>query len=279
MMEKEFGWRVEPGRHFGEWEKEFDGYAPSLCELKRAEKVERVAGGMGMDNLDLRPVKVRAQELKDELYQAQSFKKLDKVLNKNGLWIAAKGQGAVFTDEIYSVKASSVSRGLNCPEVEQMIGENLKNYIQRLEKKVDLSHDKEQFKQWGHWYNKTITDRIYSESENRIAVAEGKLQEMQRYSKEFKAAQQELQDNFRGGYKNSREAYGLVGKHIEYKGYDATIEKLVDTPEQFGEIGNKEILNELPKSLRTIEEIQHRYGHHIQQMSKAERKEYITVQQ
>jgi len=278
-MEKEFSWRVEPGRHFGEWEKEFDGYAPKLSELKRTERVERVAGGMGMKNLDLRPVKVRAQELKDELYQAQSFKELDKVLNKNGLWIVAKGQGAVFTDEVYSVKASKVSRGLSGTKLEERFGEDLKAYIQRREKKIDLSHGKEQFKQWGHWYNKTITDRIYSESENRIAVAEGKLQEMQRYSKEFKAAQQQLQDNFRGGYKNSREAYGLVGKHIEYKGYDATIEKLVDTPEYFGDIANKEILNKIPESLRSIEKIQYRYAHHIQQMSKAERKEYITVQQ
>ncbi|SHG54134.1 Relaxase/Mobilisation nuclease domain-containing protein [Fodinibius roseus] len=278
-MEKEFGWRVEPGRHFGDWEKEFDGYAPKLSEIKRAEKVEHVAGGMGMKNLDLRPVKVRAQVLKEELYNTQSFKELDEVLNKNGLWVAAKGQGAVFTDEVYSVKASSVSRGLAGPQLEERFGEDLKAYIRGREKKIDLTHGKEQFNQWGHWYKQTITECIYSESENRIAMAKGKLQKIQRYSQEFRAAQQELQDNFRSAFKNSREAYGLVGKHIEQNGYDTTIEKLVHTPEQFGEIEDKEILNDLPKSLRTIEQIQHRYGHHIQQMSKAERKEYISVQQ
>src|SRR5699024_4867832 len=145
--------------------------------------------------------------------------------------MVAKGQGAVFTDEVYFVKASKVSRDLAGTKLEERCGEDLKAYIQRREKKIDLSHGKEQFKQWGHWYNKTITDRIYSESENRIAVAEGKLQEMQRYSKEFKAAQQELQDNFRGGYKNSRAVHGLVGKHIEFKGNDSTMKEMVDTAE------------------------------------------------
>src|SRR5699024_9303875 len=271
MMEKEFGWRVEPGRHFGEWEKEFDGYAPTLSEIKRAEKVGRVAGGMGMNNLDLRPVKVRAQELKEELYQAQSFKELDKVLNKNGLWIAAKGQGAVFTDEVYSVKASKVSRGLTGPKLEQRFGENLKDYVQQRDKQVDITQGKEQLKQWGHWYNQTIRQRIRSESTNRLAVAKGELKELQQYSQQIKNTQEKLKDHFLGAYENSREAYGLVGKYIEIHGYEAADNQLRTNPEQFGEISDKNRITDLRSSVRDMEGIQNRFSHHIQSMSSSDR--------
>jgi len=272
MMEKEYGWRVEPGRHFGEWEKEFDGYAPTLSEIKRAEKVERVAGGMGMDNLDLRPVKVRAQELKEELYQAQSFKELDKVLNKNGLWIAAKGQGAVFTDEVYSVKASKVSRGLSGTKLEQRFGENLKGYAQQRDKQVDITHGKEQLKQWGHWYNQTIRKRILSESTNRLAVAKGELKEIGRYSQRITTSQEELKNHFLNAYYNSREAYGLVGKYIEIHGYDATDTQLRINPEQFGEISETGRIPDLRASIRDMEGVQNRFGQHIQSMSESARK-------
>src|SRR5699024_2832088 len=125
---------------------------------------ESRAGGrrVGKDHPDLRPRKVRAPEIKEEPFQAPTFKEPGKVLNKNGLWIAAKGQGAVFTDEVYSVKASKVSRGLTGPKLEQRFGENLKDYVQQRDKQVDITQGKEQLKQWGHWYNQTIRQRIRS---------------------------------------------------------------------------------------------------------------------
>src|SRR5699024_12498132 len=96
------------------------------------------------------------------------------------------------------------------PKLEQRFGENLKDYVQQRDKQVDITQGKEQLKQWGHWYNQTIRQRIRSESTNRLAVAKGELKELQQYCQQIKNTKEKLKDHLLSALDTSRGTYRQV---------------------------------------------------------------------
>lgn len=107
MKERQYDWyRVEGKYRAGR--EITDEPSPTRSEYHREKRKKKKMDIFGMDpeELDTRSPRLQALDVKDELFNCESFQHLDEVLDNQGLWIEAKGQGAVFTDGVHKVKAS-----------------------------------------------------------------------------------------------------------------------------------------------------------------------------
>lgn len=274
--ERQYGWEIIPGKHFGQHHKEFDGRAPNLWEMKQDEKTKVIAEIAGIQNIDGRSVKERADELKDDLYYATSFAELDKTLAQNGLWIQAEGQGAVFTDGTHKVKSSSVSRGLSGPKLEKRFGESLKSYEQEREQLVQAAGGQQILSDWINLKARENLEETAVLTQTQIAKIDNQLKRFSAYNSEFEAVKKEIQVGFGQAFGNSREAYRKFGKYAQKVGFAEAQAELVANPQRFGKIKDIGSIVQASKAIRELEKLQGRYSTHITGFGKQKRKEKIA---
>src|SRR5699024_7585557 len=147
--ERQYGWERVRGTYRSGPDLS-DERGPSQSEYHREQRKKKQMDVFGMDpeEFDTRSVRLRALEVKDDLFYCESFQALDETLDEQGLWIQAKGQGAVFTDGSHSVKASDINRHLSGPRLEEKFGEDLGAYIEERARHIDSELGYQKLASW-----------------------------------------------------------------------------------------------------------------------------------
>jgi hypothetical protein len=221
-----------------------NGKAPSLGEIKAAQKEQDFAREIGLDQLNKKTVKdetiiAKGRELHPELMKAKSFAEFDNILAREGLYLEAKGRGAVISDGSYKVKASSVSRDFGIQKLEQRFGQRLKDYLAERDKllsQVDNTKVKEAFNDLAISGSKERgRQSIYAQlstAEHHLKQSREFLEAHSKHTNGLSTGMNEIYENGFGAFKRLRERIAEVGS-------GRALQEFRDNPKRFGAL-NKE---------------------------------------
>lgn len=286
-IEREYGWTFVPGKYLRGMEKlEFEGISPSptRSEFHRNEKKKEQLNvfGVNSEEFDTRDPRLRAMDLKDQLFECESFQEVDEILDEKGLWIESKGQGAVFTDGVHSVKASDINRHLSGPKMEERFGENLNKYIEGRDQAIDAELGYRQLVDWSR-------DLKLEELENVSYIVEQqkdkkirRLRHFQYLEKQYESILESLPEEFQKGFHDGLKVYHRFGKYLkEYDGKeDLAIADLIANPEQFGSVKDQArivSINEKFQEAISLREQMKKHVHDLPGKSISEKKKHLEL--
>lgn len=278
-LEDEFGWEKTYGKNYSEISKEFDEYRRELWEEHRAREKKEVAEALGINQseVDDRPLKERALELKDQLFQAQSFKEFDQILDKNGLWLDRKGQGMVVTDGAYQMKASDINRHLSGPKLEEKFGRSLDDYITQREKEIDPLKALEYLGDWKKGLEQKELERVEKALQRKSQKAQARAQQFQRLDKKMEQVMSSIKKDFKKAYENPEKGYKEFGKQLsQAENKDELLRALAGDPESLGKIANEKVASRLQGDFMEASKVRGQLSGSIKAMSKAERKQHLA---
>lgn len=275
MMEKKYGWTVEPGKYTGLSREEI-GHSLSQGEYHSNKRAHEIATAIGYEDLDMKTTKERANKVNDELYNADSFEEFDEILAKQGLHLKAKGQGAVIRGGGgYAVKASDISRGFSGSKLEKRFGQNLKAYCGNRNRQIKVHSPNEIIDKFNNYFKQHIFDDLEEAVNTEKKHLASKLYIVRRYSNEFNVYKQQINDSFDRLYVDSHKARQVFSGRVESNGFDRATANLIGEPEQFGSIADRSELVEVSKQLSNISKLKGQYSNVLTKMDTGERKNYI----
>ena len=281
-LEREFGWKIVPGKHHPEYGVEIDGRAPEAWEIHAGNRKKEMAAGMGVDpeSIDGRSIIQRCDGVMEELFDARSFAEFDQVLETQGLWLKEKGQGMVITDGRYHVKAGDVSRELTGPTLEAKFDESLIEYVNQRDGEyvkddvgLRLSAD------WKEGLDKSDLIGVEEILISKVPQMERRAKEMDElnksYKQEIKKIEIRINKELKRTYENPFEAAQRITSFLDDQAAADKYAELEDIiyrrPEQFGELANEDYLLDLGKAFREIQKLQGEYGNYFARTEQAER--------
>src|SRR5690625_373319 len=250
LMEKEYGWKHVPGKHSGR-DPELDP-APKTWEIHRAEELRRKVAGLGIDpeSIDTRSPKLKALQIKKQLFQAKSFGEFDGQLARQGLWLEAKGQGGVITDGYMSVKLSEVSRQFSAKKLEKSFGQRMADYIQTRDSGNDLAGGQEMVKE-------AMQMKFKMELYNAEKITKGMLRKISNdlllFEKNSGAGKikAELEMSFGRAFVDGKAAYANFVRNSTNAGIMQAYDDISNKPEKIGEVKNQTELYTITGHLRS----------------------------
>jgi len=277
--ERRYDWKVVPGKHHPELGVDFEKDSHERWALHKQERMDRTAYGQGIDpsDVDSRPVKEKAMELKDELFRAASFKEFDQVLDKNGLWLEKKGQGMVVTDGGYQMKASDINRNLSGPKLEDKFGQPLQEYVTQREQKIEPDKALDELTDWKQQLEKKELQRVEQALQRRSEKAQGRARQFERIDQKMNQTMEAIKSDFLQVYSNGDQALKNFGQSLsETENVDKAIQDIVNDPEGLGEIENQGAVKQLRKDLLKAGELRGQLSESLKEMSKSERSSHLS---
>lgn len=254
-MEQEFGWRVDKGRHAGEWDKTFDGHTPKLWEVKKGKDKEAIAAEAGYEikRADFRTPKLKADELKEQLFKAKTFAQFDDILAKDDLWLEKRGQGVVITDGFDSVPGSHVSRAFSRGKLEDRFGQDFETYSSGREDGI--------YRHVGdRMVTKALAIQVIADLEQTRGLRKQELRQVEMAiedldtSPEMENIRREITAGFEEAYQHSAACYQRYIAYADHNGSYQAYEQISENPNYFGELKNEAALIALTDQLRKFEE-------------------------
>lgn len=276
-MEKEFGWRQVPGKHTDHGKNvQFDGRAPEIWELKRGTEKREAAAGLGYDpeKVDLRPPKLKAKALKEDLFEAKSFEEFDEILAHHDMWLEKRGQGVVITDGKDPVPASHISRAFSKQKLEKRFNDHFDRYDKEREQGISLEKGDQMVGkalaiqlQTELESVKRITKKGISRIETELALIDSSPEVQQRKKK--------IDEGFSRVYKNPESAYKAFTNYVHSNGYYEAYEMISEVPGNFGVVQNQSAIFELTNQLRAFESKNDQARNYIHSLFDQNRKEKL----
>lgn len=277
--EEQYGWQVTPGKHAGEWNRNFDSKALEIWEVKQGMRIQSKAKQLGMDEIEGQSIQERATGLKDQLYLAKSFNEFDEVLARQNLWIEAKGQGAVITDGTYTKKASSISRGFSGNKLEEKFGQDLKEYVASRNANVDIAEGFKAIDDWATLQERNELEKVKWLTKSQYNRAAGELDKLEKYSKELESVQKEIRGTFTQAFENGKDAYMKFGDHVKKVEFEEAQADLIADPQRFGKVADKGAVVKASDAIGKFNKMQGRYSTQVVNMNKGKRKKRIKTLQ
>lgn len=252
-VEQEYGWRFVPGKHTEHGKgMEFDSSSPEVWEIRRGNELKEKAASMGFDpkGVDSRSPKLKAMEIKDDLFKVDSFEKFDECLSKQGLWLEPKGQGAVITDGYLSVKLSSVSRDLSTKNLEIKFGQDLRDYINYRNKGLDLNQGREQVNEALQLKFRTEINNAQNITRHMVRKISNELLLFERNSGALKI-KQEIGRNFERAFVDGEKSYDKFIRYANDVGLIQAYGDISNDPKKFGEVKDEVELHIITDNLRS----------------------------
>jgi hypothetical protein len=275
--EKQYGWTITPGKHFGPNSREFDKKAPELWEVKRAERIQKQAAGLGIEEeVDGRSVMQRAQDLKEELYQADSFSQFDAILAKEHLWLESKGQGMVITDGTYQVKASSISRGLSANSLEGKFGQDVKSYEAKRDANVDIADGLKAIDNWALQQERKELVSLKSLSKDQHYKAKRKLKRLKYVQNSLLSVKKEIRRTLKDAFGDWKQAHGNISEYIKETSFEEAQAELVANPQRFGVVQNPSAIVRASEAIAKFDSLHHKFSSRIWKMDKEQRQQRIA---
>jgi|GEM_PF-1527496 len=291
-LEQEFGWKIVPGKHHPQFGIEFDSRAPESWEIHREQRLKKQAVSIGLepDDIDGRGILQKCEDIKDELYRVldnkEGFQALDEVLDKQGLWIEAKGQGAVISDGQYYRKASDLDgQGqFSGPKLEEAFEETLKVYIRRREQNMSRDEGIRLAVGWKESLDRKeqrALERLFASKMPRLKK---RIQEVEGMNRVYKEKMGELSKRIDGeidlAFRRPKMARKkikelLASQHNPSDRYREVQEVLYEAPGQFGEVVDEQAITSIAIAFREAEETQGEFGHIFTGLDKEAREEDI----
>jgi uncharacterized protein YjbJ (UPF0337 family) len=269
MKERQYGWhRVEgkyrTGREIAE------EASPTRSEYHREQRKNKQMDIWGVDpeELDTRAPRLRAMDVKDDLFDCASFQELDEVLDSQGLWIEAKGQGAVFTDGIHSVKASAINRQLSGGRLEERFGEDLGEYIAQREQHVNAELGYRQLADWSQDLTIEELEKVSFVLDGKKDKQERKLNHFTYLEDQFNTIMDCLPEQFRAAYSDGEQAYQRFGSFLnDYEGSsDEAVAELIETPERFGAVEDPSQIVEIADTFGEARALREQMTAHVKEL-------------
>jgi hypothetical protein len=283
VQEREYGWHRVEGKYRSGREQAVEA-SPSRSEYHRAQRKKKQMDIFGMDpeEYDTRSPRLRALDVKDELFECSSFQEVDEILDRKGLWIEAKGQGAVFTDGVHSEKASAINRNLSGPQLEKKFGESLEGYIGQRSRQVDAALGYRQLVDWSRDLQLEELEKVSFIVEGKKDKNERKLQHFNYLEDQFNSIMGSLPQQFQEAYKDGEQAYQRFGSYVnDYEGpKDEAVADLIGNPERFGTVDDPSKIIEIEKTFGKAQALREQMKEHIQELpgpSVSEKKKQLKL--
>jgi len=241
IQEREYGWYRVEGKYRSGREQSVEP-SPTRSEYHREQRKNKqmTIFGMDPDEFDTRSPRLRALDVKDELFGCSSFQEVDEVLDTKGLWIATKGQGAVFTDGVHSVKASAINRNLSGPQLEKKFGKYLEDYISQRSRQVDAALGYRQLVDWSRELQVEELEKVSFIVEGKKDSNERKLKHFTYLENQFHTIMNSLPEQFQEAFADGEQAYQRFGTYLnEHEGPSVeAVAELIGNPERFGRVAD-----------------------------------------
>lgn len=269
-MEKKYGWEFVPGKYMeGQTLDVSPSAGRSEYHRSKRKKKQLKIFGMNPDEFDTRSVRLRAMEVKDELFKCENFKEIDEVLDKKGLWIRAEGQGAVFTDGVHQVKASDINRHLSGGKLENKFGEDLKAYTKERDNMIDADLGYRQLVDWSQGLEVAELEKLSALLEEEKENKENKFKRFKQLEEKYEKLLEGLPKHFRQAYQDGTGAYKAFGKHLkEHKGKEMqAIEEFMAHPERFGQVKDSKHINRIGEEFKEAISARDKMKGHVKGLS------------
>src|SRR5699024_1234131 len=253
--ERQYGWERVRGTYRSGPDLS-DERGPSRSEYHREQRKKKQMDVFGMDpeEFDTRSVRLRALEVKDDLFYCESFQALDETLDEQGLWIQAKGQGAVFTDGIHSVKASDINRHLSGPRLEEKFGEDLGAYIEERARHIDSELGYQKLASWTYEMELEELEQLAHIKEGEKEKAEIKEKHFGFLESQFNATLKQLPAAFEQAYEEGEKVYEAFGDYLnEQEGrVEDAVAELVESTERCGVVRDQSGIVAIDEVIREV---------------------------
>lgn len=235
QIEKEKGWQETPGLLYGDPSK-VKGKGEKLWETKHRVKVNEALKGAGIGEPDYKSVRLRALEVKKNLYLAKNWKSFDDILAGQGLWVESKGAGMVVTDGAMSIKASRVSRDFSRGKLEKKFGESLSKYEEHRELNVNVKKGIGEVNNWTNALERIKLEGKKSDLVQSKMFIEAELRKIDYYDTHLKNLKDRINEGFEKTFHDPDKAQREMDKVVKEEGLvDAGAELMTD-PRRFGNV-------------------------------------------
>jgi hypothetical protein len=291
-LEREYGWKEVPGKLHPQLGIDIDRPAPKAWEIHREQRLNKQAASIGLepDDIDGRGILQKCGDMKDELYRVldnkEGFRALDEVLDKKGLWIEARGQGAVISDGQYYRKASDLDgRGqFSGPKLEEAFGESLNAYTRRREESMNRDEGIRLAVNWKKALDRKEQRAVEQLLASRMPRMEKRLQLLEDTDREYRKVIAKLNKCISGemelAYNNppmARKRFQQFLKDIDPANhFEKAQEAIIETPELFGEVNDEQALTSISIALREGQQAQGEFGRYFSSIDKQAREEDIA---
>ena len=291
-LEREFGWKEVPGKLHPQLGINIDSPAPKAWEIHREKRLNKQAVSIGLepDDIDGRDILQKCEDIKDELYRVldnkEGFRVLDEILDKQGLWIEAKGQGAVISDGQYYRKASDLDgRGqFSGPKLEEAFEEPLKAYIRRREQSMRRDGGIRLAVGWKESLDRKEQRAVEHLLASKMPRMEKRLQLLNGADREYRKIlaklNKRISEEMELAYKHppmARQRFQQFLKGIDPANhFEKAQEAIIETPELFGEVNDEQALASISIALREGQQAQGEFGKHFSSIDKQAREEDIS---
>ncbi|SHE87784.1 Relaxase/Mobilisation nuclease domain-containing protein [Fodinibius roseus] len=289
-IEKEYDWREVRGKYRSNGKaKNKNGRSLKDHEYHREQRNKEMAARLGIDpeKIDGRAVLERAREIKDELFQATSFRAFDQALAKQGLWLdmARNKKGMIICGGTRdTIKASSISSQLSGPQLEKRFGRSLKGYVYDREKQLKKLDGMALAVNWRSGMIEDQLQTLKMISHQKHKTAEQQVQELkdldQAFSREIKSEYGQFDMRWDEAFENGKSARRAFNKKMTGKDMEAWVQEgqhdLMENPGQFGEVKDTHAITQMSRDLRAMERLSHEFQQYFSEgLSKKDRQALI----
>jgi hypothetical protein len=253
--ENQYGWRIVPGKHTDHGKDiAWDGRAPEPWEINKEKDKEAAAkeGGYETSTGDFRTPKLKADALKDRLFEAKSFAAFDDILAKSDLWLEKRGQGVVITDGYDSVPGSHVSRAFSKGKLEKKFDQDFEKYSAGREAGINRADG-------DRMVTKALAIQVISGLDETRAMTKTELRQVEMTIEDFDGSpevqhiRKEITAGFSEAYHNPDACWRRYLEHADQHGSYQAYEQISNDPSYFGELKNEPAVYRLTDQIRQFE--------------------------